>query len=123
MSAVTGIVVGIDVAKDTLEVATSAGEHWQVGNDTDGQEGLRDYFARMYVAPQMLIAVAGHIDHAQVRDLIETAWVTVYKRLPVPPARTMPFILAAFPRSLSQSISGTHRFALVRSSPDGPDTI
>ena len=42
-----------------------------------GQEGLRDYFARMYVAPQMLIAVAGHIDHAEVRDLIERTFAQV----------------------------------------------
>ena len=31
---------------------------------------LRNYFERMYVPPQLLIAVAGHTDHARVRDLI-----------------------------------------------------
>jgi len=41
------------------------------------QTGLRDYFARMYVAPQMLIAVAGHIDHAEVRDLIARTFEAV----------------------------------------------
>lgn len=35
-----------------------------------GPEVLRDYFRRMYVAPQLLIAVAGHTEHAQIRDLI-----------------------------------------------------
>ena len=35
------------------------------------QVGLRDYFSRMYVAPQLLIAVAGNIDHAKVRALVE----------------------------------------------------
>ena len=41
------------------------------------QEGLRRYFGRMYVAPQLLIAVAGHIDHAAVRDLVERTFASV----------------------------------------------
>src|SRR6187401_2669059 len=41
------------------------------------QEGLRRYFGRMYVAPQLLVAVAGHIDHAQVRDLVERTFASV----------------------------------------------
>jgi predicted Zn-dependent peptidase len=45
-----------------------------------GQTGLRDYFARMYVAPQLLVAVAGHIDHAAVRDLIERTFASVSPR-------------------------------------------
>ncbi len=36
------LVVGIDVSKDTAEVATSAGEHWQATNDPKGQGALRD---------------------------------------------------------------------------------
>lgn len=32
--------VGIDVAKETLEVATSAGEHWQCANDAEGIASL-----------------------------------------------------------------------------------
>ena len=42
-----------------------------------GQAGLRDYFSRMYVAPQLLVAVAGHLEHAQVRDLIERTFASV----------------------------------------------
>jgi predicted Zn-dependent peptidase len=41
------------------------------------QTGLRDYFGRMYVAPQLLVSVAGHIDHAQVRDLVERTFASV----------------------------------------------
>src|SRR6187431_3827271 len=40
------------------------------------QESLRRYFSRMYVAPQLLVAVAGHIDHAQVRDLVERTFAS-----------------------------------------------
>jgi len=42
-----------------------------------GTEGLRRYFARMYVAPQLLISVAGHIEHAAVRDLVERMFASV----------------------------------------------
>lgn len=42
-----------------------------------GQVGLRDYFSRMYVAPQLLIAVAGNIDHAKVRALVEKTFASV----------------------------------------------
>jgi predicted Zn-dependent peptidase len=40
-------------------------------------EGLRRYFGRMYVAPQLLISVAGHIDHAAVRDLVARTFASV----------------------------------------------
>lgn len=36
--------------------------------------GLREYFGRTYVAPHMLIAAAGHLEHARVRDLILAAF-------------------------------------------------
>jgi len=42
MNAKPKIVVGIDVAKDTLEVATSAMERWECSNDPKGQRTLRD---------------------------------------------------------------------------------
>lgn len=42
MNAKPKIVVGIDVAKDTLEVATSAMERWECSNDPKGQRALRD---------------------------------------------------------------------------------
>jgi len=38
---------------------------------------LRGYFDRMYVAPQLLISVAGHTEHAQVRDLIAKSFASV----------------------------------------------
>ncbi len=41
------------------------------------QAGLRDYFGRTYVAPQLLIAVAGHLEHAEVRDLIARTFASV----------------------------------------------
>jgi predicted Zn-dependent peptidase len=41
------------------------------------QPGLRDYFGRIYVAPQLLVAVAGHVDHRQVRDLVERTFAQV----------------------------------------------
>jgi predicted Zn-dependent peptidase len=41
------------------------------------QKGLRSYFDRMYVAPQLLISVAGHMEHARVRDLIAKSFATV----------------------------------------------
>jgi len=41
------------------------------------EAGLRHYFGRMYVAPQLLVAVAGHIDHGQVRALIAEAFAPV----------------------------------------------
>ena len=45
-----------------------------------GQPGLREYFGRMYVAPQLLVAVAGNIDHARVRALVEKTFESVSPR-------------------------------------------
>jgi predicted Zn-dependent peptidase len=45
-----------------------------------GQAGLRQYFNGMYVAPQLLVAVAGNIDHARVRALVEKTFQTVPTR-------------------------------------------
>lgn len=42
MSETTRIVVGVDVAKETLEIATSAGEHWQCANDAKGHRALSE---------------------------------------------------------------------------------
>src|SRR6186713_713000 len=36
---------------------------------TFSPEGLRDYFARTYVAPNVVIAAAGHLEHEQLRDM------------------------------------------------------
>jgi predicted Zn-dependent peptidase len=35
---------------------------------------LREYFARTYLAPNLIVAAAGHLDHAALRDLIERAF-------------------------------------------------
>ncbi len=35
---------------------------------------LRDYFSRTYVAPNIVIAAAGHLEHAALRDLIARAF-------------------------------------------------
>ena len=35
---------------------------------------LREYFERTYLAPNLVIAAAGHLDHAQLRDLVERAF-------------------------------------------------
>jgi predicted Zn-dependent peptidase len=36
-----------------------------------GADGLRRYFTNTYVAPHVVIAAAGHLDHARLRDLVE----------------------------------------------------
>ncbi|MEO7888817.1 MAG: pitrilysin family protein [Vicinamibacterales bacterium] len=36
--------------------------------------GLRNYFERTYLAPNIVIAAAGHIDHATLRDLVDRAF-------------------------------------------------
>ena len=41
------------------------------------QESLRDFFTRAYVSGNLVITAAGHIDHTQVRDLIEAAFDSV----------------------------------------------
>ena len=53
---------------------------------------LRDYFSRTYVAPNLIIAAAGHLEHAQLRDLIARAFaslpVTARIQATEPPAVT-----------------------------------
>ena len=36
--------------------------------------GLRDYFEQTYVAPNLIVAAAGRLDHAEVRGLVERAF-------------------------------------------------
>ena len=36
--------------------------------------GLRNYFERTYLAPNIVIAAAGHLDHAALRELVERAF-------------------------------------------------
>jgi predicted Zn-dependent peptidase len=40
-------------------------------------DGLRRYFGRTYVAPNLVIAAAGHLDHASVAGLIERAFAAL----------------------------------------------
>ena len=35
-----------------------------------GQAGLRDYFGRTYVAPNLLISAAGNLSHARIKELV-----------------------------------------------------
>ncbi len=63
--------------------------------DTVGSFGsaqLRDYFGRTYVAPNLIVAAAGHLDHARLRALVEQAFASLPVEVPVritePPAVT-----------------------------------
>jgi predicted Zn-dependent peptidase len=38
---------------------------------------LRRYFTRTYVAPHVVVAAAGHLEHRQLRDLVERAFATL----------------------------------------------
>jgi predicted Zn-dependent peptidase len=62
--------------------------------DTDR---LRDYFRRTYLAPHLVVAAAGHLDHAALRDLIERAFADLPAGAPAaggqPPAVTPGVVL------------------------------
>ncbi len=92
MNAVTGLVVGIDVAKDLLEVATSAGEHWQVGNDPQGQEALRDRLQAGQAELIVLEATGG----------FEVALVAVLAQAGLPAVVVNPRQVRQFARSLGR---------------------
>jgi predicted Zn-dependent peptidase len=53
---------------------------------------LRRYFDRTYLAPNLIIAAAGHLDHAALKDLVETAFADLPAGTPAdadePPAVT-----------------------------------
>jgi predicted Zn-dependent peptidase len=53
---------------------------------------LRDYFTRSYVAPNLVIAAAGHLDHRDLRGLVQTAFASLPGNTPSeltePPAVT-----------------------------------
>jgi predicted Zn-dependent peptidase len=40
-------------------------------------ERIRAYFQRTYLAPNLVVAAAGHLDHARLRDMIEAAFADV----------------------------------------------
>jgi len=54
------VVIGIDVAKDTLEVATSTGEHWPCANDPKGHRALRERLMAMNCSLIVLEATGGY---------------------------------------------------------------
>ena len=47
-----------------------------------GQSGLREYFGRTYVAPNLLIAAAGNLEHTRVRDLLSKTFAEVPAGVP-----------------------------------------
>jgi predicted Zn-dependent peptidase len=53
---------------------------------------LRDYFGRTYVAPNLIVAAAGHLEHAALRQLVESAFASLPAQAPLnvtePPAVT-----------------------------------
>jgi predicted Zn-dependent peptidase len=54
--------------------------------------GLREYFSRAYVAPNLVVAAAGRLDHGEMRDLVERAFADLSpgqaSPLSAPPAVT-----------------------------------
>jgi transposase len=92
MNDASALVVGIDVAKDTLEVASSAGEHWQVGNDPAGQEALRDRLREADPALIVLEATGGY----------EVAVVAVLGQAALPVVVVNPRQVRQFARSLGR---------------------
>jgi len=92
MNTVTGLVVGIDVAKDVLEVATSAGERWQASNDPPGQEALRDRLQDAQAELIVLEATGGY----------EVALVAVLAQAGLPAVVVNPRQVRQFARSLGR---------------------
>jgi transposase len=92
MNTVTGLVVGIDVAKDLLEVATSAGERWQASNDPPGQEELRDRLQDAQAELIVLEATGGY----------EVALVAVLAQAGLPAVVVNPRQVRQFARSLGR---------------------
>jgi transposase len=60
MNEATLIVVGIDVAKDSLEVATSTGERWQCGNDPKSHRVLVQRLQTLQAQLIVLEATGGY---------------------------------------------------------------
>jgi transposase len=93
MHARTGqIVVGIDVAKDTLEVATSAPERWSCLNDPKGQRALRDRLREVQASLIVLEATGGY----------ESALVATLAQANLPVVVVNPRQVRQFARALGQ---------------------
>ena len=71
MKASAQIVVGIDVAKDTLEVATSAPERWACSNDPKGQRALRERLLRQGEVDLIVVEATGGYETALVSTLAQ----------------------------------------------------
>jgi predicted Zn-dependent peptidase len=46
-------------------------------------EGLRAYFNRTYLAPNLVVAAAGNLDHASLRDMVERTFADVPRGLSI----------------------------------------
>jgi transposase len=86
------IVVGIDVAKDTLEVATSAAERWVCSNDLEGQRALRDRLRQIKAALIVMEATGGY----------ETALAGTLAQANLPVVVVNPRQVRQFARALGQ---------------------
>jgi transposase len=60
MSETTPFYVGIDVAKDTLEIATSGGEHWQCANEAKAHRTLAERLGKLAPGGIVLEATGGY---------------------------------------------------------------
>jgi transposase len=67
MSENAPLYVGIDVAKETLEIATSAGEHWQCANEAKAHADLAERLRRLSPAGIVLEATGGYQQAAVAR--------------------------------------------------------
>jgi predicted Zn-dependent peptidase len=57
--------------------------------------GLRSYFERTYLAPHLVVAAAGHLEHAALRDMVERAF-TDLPRGQAQPQATPPAVTPGF---------------------------
>jgi len=92
MNACARIVVGIDVAKDTLEVATSAAERWACANDPKGQRTLRERLRQGDVDLIVVEATGGY----------ETALVSTLAQANLPVVVVNPRQVRQFARALGK---------------------
>jgi len=92
MNANEQIVVGIDVAKDTLEVATSAAERWACSNDPKGQRALRERLRHSGVSLIVVEATGGY----------ETALVSTLAQANLPVVLVNPRQVRQFARALGK---------------------
>lgn len=63
-------------------------------------QGLREYFARTYTAPNLIVAAAGNFEHAHLRDLVSKAFAD------------LPTVAPAYPTSapaISRGLSVRHK--------------